>query len=314
MKYYIAPLEGVTGHVFRTTHHKYFPFGDKYYMPFIAPTKHHEFSTKERLELSPENNKGVVSIPQILTKSSGDFIWAMNEMIQLGYKEINLNVGCPSPTVVCKGKGSGLLKDLEHFERFLDEIFNANSQVISIKTRIGIENVDEFYKIIELYNQYPIKELTIHPRLQQDFYNKKIKMDTFTEALPLCKSPVCYNGDILRKEDVVHLEKTFPQLNAVMMGRGIMKNPALISNIYGKDNLDKKILKDFHDELFYKYTILFQSQNNAMMRMKQLWGDMIFLFETPNKLIKKINKCKDGKKYMPIIEEMFNNFEVIKQK
>ena len=307
MKYYIAPLEGITGHIFRNTHKKYFPLADKYYMPFISPTQHHKFSKKELWEISRENNQDILSVPQILTKSSDDFIWAMNEMLQLGYTEINLNVGCPSATVCSKGKGSGMLKDLEFLDRFLDEIFSENSENISIKTRIGIDNTDNAYKIIELYNKYPIKELTIHPRLQQDFYKKNVKIDVFRDILPTSKNPICYNGDIFTKHDAINFQNDFPQINAIMMGRGIIKNPAIISNIKSDFTLTKNTLKDFHDELFFKYTALYESENNAMFRMKELWSHMISLFDNSDKLIKNINKCKNPKNFSSITDDVFNN-------
>ena len=307
MKYYVAPLEGITGYVFRNTHKKYFPIADKYYMPFVAPTQNHKFSGKELADISLENNQNIQLIPQILTKSSDDFIWAMNEMVNLGYEEINLNVGCPSGTVVAKGKGSGLLKDLNYFEMFLDEIFSAGSGKISIKTRIGLEGTDEFYKIMELYNKYPIKELTIHPRLQQDFYKNSLKIDIFKEVYKTSKNPICYNGDILSKADAANFEKDFPDIKAIMIGRGLIKNPSLISDIKGEFTLNNKILKEFHDELFSEYTIAFQSENNAMMRMKELWSHMIYSFENPEKLIKNIKKCKDAKNFTQITNEVFNH-------
>ena len=313
MKYYIAPLEGVTNHVFRHAHQKYFPSADKYYMPFIAPKKHHQFAKKELLELLPENNCGVTTVPQILTKSSEDFIWAMNEMTALGYEEINLNVGCPSATVVTKCKGSGMLKDLFSFEKFLDEIFNVGGNSISIKTRIGVNSADEFKDIMQIYNKYPIKELTIHPRLQQDFYKNTVNMAVFKEFLPVSVNPVCYNGDMLTRHDTLHVENSFPDLNSIMIGRGIMKNPALICEINGTDRLSKDVLRAFTDELFEEYTKLYQSQNSAMMRMKELWNAMIFSFEDHNKLIKNINKCKNAYNFTTITNDIFDNYDLLKR-
>ncbi|WP_317855608.1 tRNA-dihydrouridine synthase family protein [Chakrabartyella piscis] len=310
MKYYVAPLEGVTGNAFRNVHHKYFPGVDKYYMPFITPTMHHRFSKRDILEVSKETNQGLVAVPQILTKSADDFIWAMEKFLDYGYDEINLNVGCPSATVVSKGKGSGLLRDLEHFDQLLEKIFNKNQENISIKTRIGIEDEAEFHAIMEVYNRYPIKELIIHPRLQQDFYKNPIKIEAFQRGILTSKNPVCYNGDILTKEDVLEKEKKFPQLESLMIGRGIIKNPSLISGIKGDFVLEKSVLEAFHNELFAEYTRTFESKNNGMMRMKELWSYMAILFVEKDKVAKKVHKCKDAKQFTQLTKEIFEGYQL----
>ncbi len=310
MKYYVAPLEGVTGNAFRNVHHKYFPGVDKYYMPFVMPTMHHRFSKRDILEVSRETNQGMVAVPQILTKSADDFIWAMKKFLDYGYEEINLNVGCPSATVVSKGKGSGLLRDLEHLERFLDKIFNENQTNISIKTRIGIEDEAEFHGIMEVYNRYPIKELIIHPRLQQDFYKNPIKMEAFQRGLSISKNPVCYNGDILTKADAMEKEEAFPQLKSLMIGRGIAKDPSFISRIKGDFVLEKSVLEQFHNELFSEYARTFASANNGMMRMKELWSYMAVLFVEKEKVAKKVHKCKDAKQFAQLTKEIFDAYQL----
>ena len=171
MRYYFAPMEGITSYLHRAIHRRFFPGVDQYYMPFVSPSQGHAFTKREKADLSPEHNAGVPAVPQLLTRRAEDFIWAAGELAYMGYREVNLNLGCPSGTVTAKGKGSGFLAFPEELERFLDEIYGANLPIdISIKTRLGVRDEGEFPALLELYNRYPVKELTIHPRVRTDFY------------------------------------------------------------------------------------------------------------------------------------------------
>ena len=160
MRYYFAPLEGITDSVFRQLHHRFYPGIDRYYTPFLSPTIHRGLTQKEQREIPPADSIGYQAVPQILTKNSADFLWLADRCKELGYKEVNLNLGCPSGTVTAKGKGSGMLRDPESLDRFLDEIYEGANIPISIKTRIGFTQPEEFLKILEIYNQHPICELT----------------------------------------------------------------------------------------------------------------------------------------------------------
>ena len=176
MKYYFAPLEGVTSAPYRQAHHRHFSGVDRYYAPFISPTIHHVLTPREQRDILPEYNEGVPVIPQLLTKNAEDFLWAAGDLAAMGYSEVNLNLGCPSGTVVSKGKGSGFLGHPEELERFLDEIFEKSPIAVSVKTRLGVTDPDEFGPILELYNRYPISELTIHPRVQKQMYRKEVSV------------------------------------------------------------------------------------------------------------------------------------------
>ena len=166
MHYYFAPMEGVTGAVYRRTHHEFFSGVDKYFMPFITPTTNEKLTPRQKRDVLPEYNEGVPAVPQLLTKSAADCIWAVNALHDLGYPEVNLNLGCPSGTVTAKGKGAGFLAHPDELDRFFDEVF-AKCEGISVKTRLGVHEASEFDKLLEIYNRYPITELTIHPRAAQ---------------------------------------------------------------------------------------------------------------------------------------------------
>lgn len=312
MKFYLAPMEGITGYIYRNTYKKYFDNIDKYFTPFIVTNKGTSLKTKELRDILPENNKGINIVPQILTNNSEDFINTSKKLQQLGYNVVNLNLGCPAGTVVSKYRGSGFLAKREELDIFLDEIFKMDNMKISIKTRIGKDSPDEFYELIKIYNKYPLEELIIHPRTREDFYGNKPNLEVFKDALTLSTNPVCYNGDIFTVSDYDKLIKTFPEINAVMIGRGLLANPALICEIKDNVYLDKKVLKDFHDEILEQYRELFNEDRNAIFRMKELWGYMIHMFSDNKKYAKKIRKAQKLDDYNYAVVSLFNDQEIIK--
>ena len=311
MKYYLAPMEGITGHIYRNAYEKYFHNIDKYFTPFIVPNQSLSLKTKELRDLLPENNKGLNIVPQILTNDSEGFILTANKLKQLGYDEINLNLGCPAGTVVSKRRGSGFLAYPEELDRFLDEIYKIKDMKISIKTRLGKEMPEEFYNLIEIYNKYPLEELIIHPRTREDFYGNIPNLKIFKEALSLSKHSICYNGDIFTTENYNEIVKEFAEIDKVMLGRGILANPGLIGEIKDNKFISKEILKEFHDEIFENYTVLLSEDKNAMYRMKELWGYMSHIFTDNKKYYKKIKKAQKAKDYREAVSKLFEEQDII---
>ena len=312
MKYYLAPMEGITGHIYRNAYEKYFHNIDKYFTPFIVPNQSLSLKTKELRDLLPENNEGLNVVPQILTNDAEGFILTANKLKQLGYNEINLNLGCPAGTVVSKKRGSGFLAYPDELERFLDEIYKIDNIKISIKTRLGKEMPEEFYKLIEIYNKYPLEELIIHPRTREDFYGNTPNLEIFKESLKLSKHSICYNGDIFTVDNYNKIVKEFPQVDKIMLGRGILANPGLIDEIKENKFITKEILKQFHDEIFENYTILLKEDKNAMYRMKELWGYMSHIFTNNKKYYKKIKKAQKAIDYKVAVNSLFAEQEIIK--
>ena len=301
MRYYFAPLEGLTDSIFRGLHSKYFSGVDRYYTPFLSPTVHRGLTAKEAREIPRADTLTYEAVPQLLTKVSEDFLWLTGVCADLGYKEVNLNTGCPSGTVTAKGKGSGMLRDLPALEAFLDDIFAKSPLPVSIKTRIGFYDPDEFPAILELYNQYPIKELTIHPRIRADFYKSPVKMEAFRYALEHSKNPLCYNGDLISLKKVAAFEKEFPMIESVMIGRGLVADPGMLT----PGGTDIAALEAFYDELFAVYTDVFGGTRNAMFRLKENWRHLLCKFEGSEKLGKRLKKTTDAAEYKAITREIF---------
>ena len=200
MNLYFAPLEGIGGYIYRNAQADYFEKADKYFSPFLAPNQNRSISPKEYKDIAPEHNEGITLVPQIMANNAEIFLKAAQELEQLGYKEINLNLGCPSRTVVTKYRGAGFLAKPDALEQFLEEVYSKLNIRLSLKTRLGMEDEEEFEHLLEIYNKFPVSELIIHPRVQTDYYKNTPRMESFLDALKKSKNPVVYNGDIFNKE------------------------------------------------------------------------------------------------------------------
>ena len=308
MNRYFAPMEGLTDSVFRRLHHTYFPGVDRYYMPFISPTMHRTLTPREARELPPADSVPFAAVPQVLTKVADDFLWAAEQCARFGYSEVNLNLGCPSGTVVSKGKGSGMLADPEQLDRFLDAVFSAASIKISVKSRLGITDPQEFPKLLEIYNRYPIVELTLHPRVRKAFYSGSVDMDMFAYCAANSVNPVCYNGDIRNASDIENIAKQFPTVRSVMIGRGLIGDPGMLSG-----GTTVPALEGMFNAMLEEYMALFGGSRNAMFRLKEHWGFLLHRFDNSEKLGKRLRKTTDLAEYKAITQEIFHTLPLKEQ-
>ena len=308
MNYYAAPMEGLTDRVWRQAHQKWFgPAGnaDRYYAPFISPPENRVLIKKKMAELAPAANPGAPVIPQLLAKDGELAAWMIGELRGLGYTEVNLNLGCPSGTVTAKGKGAGMLRDLSKLEAFLDEVFSQAEGPISVKTRLGVEKPEEFAAILDIYNRYPICELTIHPRVMRQLYRGQADRAAFAASLPGCRMPVCYNGDVTTVDDLRALEAVFPELSGIMVGRGLIADPALLRKAVGGPAASREELRGYHDELYHGYTEAFGMASCAVSRMKAHWHYLIQRFEGSEAFEKQLRKAREGWEYEVVVNQLF---------
>ena len=301
MRYYFAPMEGLTDSIFRRLHHKYFPGVDRYYMPFLSPTIHRTLTHKEDRELPVADTVPFAAVPQVLTKVPGDFLWAAQVCADRGYDEVNLNIGCPSGTVVSKGKGSGMLRDVAALDAFLEAVFRDSPLPVSVKTRLGMDNPEEFPAILEVLNRYPIKELTVHPRVRKQFYDGSVHMDMFGYAAANSRNPLCYNGDILTLPQALAIQEKYPQVQSVMIGRGLVASPGMLTG-----STDIAALEAFLNELTEVYTVEFGGSRNAMFRMKENWGFLHSRFEGSDKLWKALRKTTDAAEFKSLSAQILH--------
>ena len=310
MKHYAAPLEGMTNYMWRRIHARIFGGADRYFTPFVSPNATFKFQTKELDEL--RHNEGLPVIPQILTNSAEHFLWAAREMADMGYAEINFNLGCPSGTVVAKRKGSGMLSYPDDLRRMLEEIFAGlpAGMKLSVKTRVGKENPEEWGRLLAIYRQFPLSELIVHPRVQKEFYRGHAHRELMAETLADAPWPVCYNGDIFSPADAAAVEEAYPTLDAVMTGRGLMADPALLRRMKGGAPAAREELRQYHDALWEAYRARLGGDLNAIYRMRELWNYLSGSFEDTDKFLKKVRKAKEGSEYLGAVTQFFAEHEL----
>ena len=295
-----APLQGITTYIYRRAHAELFGGVDRYFMPFLSPAAEHIIIDRELRDIAPEHNRGVDAVPQVMTRKAGDFLWAAGELAAMGYREINLNLGCPSGTVTAKGKGAGFLADPAGLDAFFAEVFRIGMPAgtsLTVKTRLGMKAETEFSALLEIYNCHPIGELTIHPRIREDFYKRPVRREAFAAALTDCRLPVCYNGDIVTAADAARFREEFPTVDAVMLGRGLIADPALARKIRGGAPAERSELERFTQRLYREYQLAYGGRGQAAQRMKELWFYLIHLFDDGEKYAKKMRRVSHPEEY-----------------
>lgn len=313
MKFYFAPMEGVTGYIYRNVHHTFFPGMDKYFTPFVVANQTYKFKTREKRDVAPDNNQRLYIVPQIMSNKAEEFLWAAGELKKLGYEEINLNLGCPAATVVSKKKGSGFLAYPDELDAFLEAVFTGlegQGMRVSIKTRLGRERVEEADRLMEIYNRYPLHELIIHPRVQKDFYKNEPHMDAFAKVVQDSRHPVCYNGNLFSREDYEWFTGHFPEIQAVMLGRGLIADPALVRELRGGACLKREELRRFHSAVFTAYRNTDLGEVNTLFKMKELWSYMGQLFGEEERLIRKVRKAGNETDYLNAVQNLFASCEM----
>ena len=341
MQYEFAPLEGITGYIYRNAHHACFPSMDRYYTPFITPKKGKSFTTREWNDIAAEHNQNIAVVPQILTNQAEGFCKVAGMLKEQGYKEVNLNLGCPSATVTAKKKGAGFLADPDALDAFLEEIFAHSPLKISIKTRIGVENPDEFERLLDIFSQYPIQKLIVHPRVLKEFYKGNVHREAYVQAKERLSAaaadvetvgrtiPVCYNGDLFSVSDTERFLVEYPDADDLMFGRGMLIDPALVMRLRAKSadpagkNAAKKLrlenkrtvwedaakrvsdIRDFYGRLAEDYAAVLSGERDVLFKMKELWSWQGQLFEGSEKYLKKIRKAQKLTEYKSAVAALF---------
>ena len=306
MELYFAPMEGITGARYRQAHRACFGGVDRYYLPFLSPTRDHLFTPRELRQVAPEANVGLNAVPQLLTREPADFLWAARALGEMGYGEVNLNLGCPSGTVVAKGKGAGLLADPPALERLLEGIFSGDlgGVRVSVKTRMGMADPEEFGPLLKLLGRFPIALLIVHPRVREDYYRHPLRRAEFLALLPRLGLPWCWNGGVTDRESFDRAA-ALPGARGVMIGQGLLADPALARKLRGGPPAGRDELRQFHDLLYRGYLADFGSQRNTVFHMKEVWRYLSRLFDGGEKLFKQIKKAQDGAAYESAVEQIF---------
>lgn len=306
-----SPLQGFTDFRFRNAFHKHFGGIDTFYSPYIKLNGKLVVKGSYERDILPENNTTLEVIPQIITNDAEEFLFVAKYVQQMGYKELNWNLGCPYPMVAKCGMGSGLISNTSQIEHILKRVHNETDIIVSMKMRMGYENPTEILDVFPILEQYPIKNIAIHARIGKQLYKGGVDLDSFQKCLDTSKQKIYYNGDITSVAKFKELQERFPSIDHWMIGRGLIADPFLPSMIknntteYPKNRFE--IFEAFHDEIYREYDAYLQGPTPIRMKMLGFWEYFSESFSNPQKTYKKIKKAGNSKNYEAAVKEIFKN-------
>lgn len=310
-KYYLAPMEGITTYIYRNAYHKYFRKMDKYFTPFFVPHSKRGLNIKEQEEILPSNNEGLYIVPQILSNNGEDCVQTIQKIKRYGYEEINLNFGCPSKTVAAKYRGSGFLAKPEELDRFLDTVFTKEKEAkISVKTRLGRDEPEEFKNILSIYNKYPLEELIIHPRVQKDHYKHDIRIPWYGYAEEHSRHSLCYNGELKTTEDILKTKQNCKKTECFMIGRGIIANPGLLTKKEICENgkihaVEIERMQAFLEDICCHYEEASPREIYVLFKMKEIWTYLLRTYPDHLDTIREIKKSQTIIEYKSKVRDFF---------
>ena len=302
---HFAPLQGYTDDVYRRIHHELMGGIHTYYTPFLR-MEGGGVRSKDMRDIRPEFNEGVPVVPQIIVKSMKEFEFLTKIVEEKGYDRVDINMGCPFPLQAKHGRGSGLLAHVDIIEEIAKAIASKSELKFSVKMRLGWENTDEWRPVLDILNEIPLEQISLHPRIGTQQYKGTVNMEAFDEFYALCKHPIIYNGDVTSIKDIQNLEEKYPKLAGVMIGRGLLTRPSLASEYVTGVELSwekrRPVLLDFHDRLKAHYETTANSEAQVHSRLRLFWEYMEE--ELGKKVYKKIMKAGNLKNYLNAVREI----------
>lgn len=302
---HFAPLQGYTDDVYRRIHHELIGGITTYYTPFVR-MEGGGIRSKDMRDIRPEFNESVPVIPQIIVKSMKEFEYLTNVVQEKGYQEIDINMGCPFPMQAKHGRGSGLLAHTDTVQEIAKAISEKNNLSFSVKMRLGWENKEEWKPVLEILNDIPLRQITMHPRIGIQQYKGTTDMEAFRECYDYCKHPLIYNGDITSIEGINKIGKEFPNLAGIMIGRGLLARPSLATEYASGKEMSwlerRNQLHTMHERLMAHYETTANSEAQVHNRMRLFWEYMEP--EIGRKVYKKIMKAGNLKNYLTAVREV----------
>ncbi len=302
---HFAPLQGYTDDVYRRIHHELIGGIQTYYTPFLR-MEGGGMRSKDMRDIRPEFNEGVPVVPQIIVKSMKEFEFLTGIVEEKGYSRLDINMGCPFPLQAKHGRGSGLLAHVDIVSEMAKTIASKSSLKFSVKMRLGWENADEWRPVLDILNEIPLEQITLHPRIGTQQYKGSVNMEAFNEFYALCKHPMIYNGDVTTVNGIRQLEENYPKLAGIMIGRGLLARPSLATEYVSGLELPwekrRLTLLDFHDRLKAHYETTANSEAQVHSRLRLFWEYMEE--ELGRKVYKKIMKAGNLKNYLAAVREI----------
>ena len=308
-------MRGITTMHYRQAFVRHFQGLDAEMAPFISTVNGEKINPRLLKDVLPENNSGLPLIPQLIGNKADDFVQMATALHDLGYDEINWNLGCPHKPIRRKRRGSGLLPHPGLVDAMLGQTCERSPCRISVKVRLGVADKSELTKLIPVLNRHPLSEVVVHPRTAEQMYTGTVDLDAFEEAFQALEHPVCYNGDIGSLAFFQTLEKRFPEVGRFMLGRGLLANPFLceeIKNIPSRANRIERI-GDFHDELVSRYEAVLHGDHPVLGKMKEFWTYQATHLSNGRKMFKKLKKSQHLATYKAIVREFLANAQWMEQ-
>ena len=303
-----SPLQGFTDFRFRNAFNHYFGGIDTFYAPYIRFNNKLIIKNSYQIDLQLENNKTLEVIPQIMTNSADEFLFVVDYIQELGYKELNWNLGCPYPMVTKRGMGSGLICDPDKIDHILERVHKETDIVVSMKMRMGYEHPEEILDTFPILDNYPLKNIAIHARIGKQLYKGGVNLDAFQRCIESTKHKLYYNGDITSVTKLKEMQARFPSIDHFMMGRGLIADPFLPSMIkndtseYPENRWD--IFREFHDTIYHQYDAALSGPTPIKMKMQGFWEFFAQSFSNPQKTFKKIKKANNPRAYQQAVAEI----------
>ncbi len=306
-----SPLQGFTDFRFRNAFHHYFGGIDTFYAPYIRLDGKMVVKNSYQRDLLPEHNNTLEVIPQVITNDADEFLFVAKYVQELGYKELNWNLGCPYPMVTKRGMGSGLICDPAKIDNILDRAHSETDILVSMKMRMGYENSNEILDAFPILDKYPLKNIAIHARIGKQLYKGGVDLDAFERCVSSTKHKLYYNGDITTVDAFKNMQERFPSIDHFMIGRGLIADPFLPNMIknnttdYPKDRW--KIFSEFHDTIYEQYDAALSGPTPIKMKMQGFWSYFSESFGNPQKTFKKIKKANNPKAYKLAVSEILKS-------
>ncbi len=327
----LAPMRGITTMHYRKAFVRHFEGLDVEMAPFISTVSAERIHPKLLKDVLPENNSGLPLIPQVIGNNADDFVQMNLALQDLGFNEVNWNMGCPHKPIRRKQRGSGLLPHPEKVDSILDTVCAKSSCRISVKVRLGVSDKSELLNLIPVLNKYPLSEVIIHPRTAEQMYTGTVDLDAFEEAYKLLNLPVCYNGDINDLEFYQTVQKRFPEINRFMLGRGLLANPFLCEEIKNGNRIKEQLgapasmdsedavppanhikrISAFHTDILASYEAAFHGDHSILGKMKEFWTYQSTHLSNGRKMFKKLKKTQRLSTYKDIVAEFLADAEWI---
>lgn len=305
MKLSLAPMHGFSDLIYRSTL-SHIGGVDVFYAPYIR-VENGAVKAKSLADIAPDANAGLTVVPQVLTNSADEFLLVADTVSQMGYTELNWNLGCPFPMVAKRRLGAGLLPYPETIDSILTTVEARCGISLSVKMRLGYMSADEVWPVLDVLNQHKIKEIIVHPRIGKQMYNGVADSSILPQIVEKSTHTVAYNGDITSTEQAHSLLEKNPTITHLMIGRGLLSNPFLANQIKGVEPnafIKRNQLMNFVGTIAERQLDRLQGAGHFIQKMTTYWEYWSQMFDDAHRAFKTVKKCRSVEEYTDKVQDI----------